>query len=275
MIIYDAEKIANEIGNRLKNERAIRNFTQDKLAELLNSTQSEISKLENATPGGGTLNIAKLIDFSNALNCSLDYILTGRDLSKMKSTIKDFAFFGNLSSKVNMESVQVKRIFEIYPFDISSDTSLDTQIDLIKLNNNCTLYIVTTNIFYDNDKSLPIMLDIFVYVFCENELVSIYTAYAIEPRMILKKDSNTYDDIAGYTDSMSADDGEAFIYIWDRMRQWICNNPSVKKSYKNFEWFSHPLVITRDVLIRESYRGKRLMHTIRHAIGIRQITARL
>ena len=68
------EELYKQIGKRIKSCRKEIGLTQEQLAELMDVTPQMISSAENGSKGIRPENIIK---FSNALNISCDYILTG------------------------------------------------------------------------------------------------------------------------------------------------------------------------------------------------------
>lgn len=75
-----------EFGYRLKRARRERGFTQERLAEELNISTDHLGKLELGRRG---VSIDLLIDMSNALQVTLDYLIKGdeRDPLRMKKLI--------------------------------------------------------------------------------------------------------------------------------------------------------------------------------------------
>lgn len=69
------------IGNRICSERKRNNITQEQLAEKMNVSVQMISNLER---GNKAIKINNLLNLSQILNVSTDYILTGRKNSAEK-----------------------------------------------------------------------------------------------------------------------------------------------------------------------------------------------
>ena len=65
----------NSIGNRIQNRRKLQGYTQEQLAEMMNVSIQMVSNLER---GNKAIRIDNLINLSQILNVSTDYILTGR-----------------------------------------------------------------------------------------------------------------------------------------------------------------------------------------------------
>ena len=82
-----------EIGNRISVERRRNNITQEKLAEKMNVSIQMISNLER---GNKAIKINNLVNLSQILGVSTDYILTGNKNLNEKSALLDK--LSNLSS---------------------------------------------------------------------------------------------------------------------------------------------------------------------------------
>ena len=76
-----------EFGRRLRSARREYDFTQEQLAEKLNITPEHMGRLELGRRG---VSIDLLIDLSNILHVSLDYLIKGtvHDPFRMKRMIK-------------------------------------------------------------------------------------------------------------------------------------------------------------------------------------------
>lgn len=61
------------LGLRIREERIKQNYTQEQLAEKINVSTTYIGYIER---GERTLTLAKLVDISNILHVSVDYLLT-------------------------------------------------------------------------------------------------------------------------------------------------------------------------------------------------------
>ena len=81
------------IGNRISTERKRNNITQEQLAEKMNVSIQMISNLER---GNKAIKINNLLNLSQILGVSTDYILTGNKNLSEKSAISDKLF--NLSN---------------------------------------------------------------------------------------------------------------------------------------------------------------------------------
>ena len=82
-----------EIGNRISVERRRNNITQEQLAEKMNVSIQMISNLER---GNKAIKINNLVNSSQILGVSTDYILTGNKNLNEKSALLDK--LSNLSS---------------------------------------------------------------------------------------------------------------------------------------------------------------------------------
>lgn len=65
----------NSIGKRIQNRRKQCGYTQEQLAELMNVSIQMISNLER---GNKAIRIDNLVNLSQILEISIDYILTGK-----------------------------------------------------------------------------------------------------------------------------------------------------------------------------------------------------
>ena len=103
----DNKNLYKQIGERIKKSRKQNGLTQEKLAELMDVTPQMISAAENGSKGIRPENIIK---FSNALNISCEYILTGNN------GIYDFNTLSKLSKTIGTENlnnlIKIIRILE-------------------------------------------------------------------------------------------------------------------------------------------------------------------
>ena len=65
-----------EFGERVRNTRKDRGFTQETLADALNITREFITRIEN---GKNVCSFDLLINIAKLLNCSTDYLLLGEE----------------------------------------------------------------------------------------------------------------------------------------------------------------------------------------------------
>lgn len=90
------DKLKIQIGERIAEVRYSRGLTQEDLAEQLGVTPKHISHVECGT---SCLSLKYLINLSEILDCSLDYILLGKRkdsvLSKLPQEIADILNAGN------------------------------------------------------------------------------------------------------------------------------------------------------------------------------------
>ena len=66
----------NGIGKRIQNRRKQKGYTQEQLAEMMNVSIQMVSNLER---GNKAIRIDNLINLSQILDISTDYILTGKE----------------------------------------------------------------------------------------------------------------------------------------------------------------------------------------------------
>lgn len=67
------------IGKRIQNRRKQQGFTQEQLAEMMNVSIQMVSNLER---GNKAIRIDNLINLSQILEISTDYILTGKETTE-------------------------------------------------------------------------------------------------------------------------------------------------------------------------------------------------
>lgn len=71
-----SEADLSSIGKRIQNRRKQQGYTQEQLAELMNVSIQMVSNLER---GNKAIRIDNLINLSQILDISTDYILTGKE----------------------------------------------------------------------------------------------------------------------------------------------------------------------------------------------------
>ena len=83
---YDAQ----EFGKRVKALRMGKGLTQEKLAEMLNISFSQISRIES---GRSTPSIDVMIELAELFQVSLDYLILGRELEteNVRNTLLELA----------------------------------------------------------------------------------------------------------------------------------------------------------------------------------------
>lgn len=91
----------NGIGKRIQKQRKQRGYTQEQLAEMMNVSIQMVSNLER---GNKAIRIDNLINLSQILNISTDYILTG------KETREDIDI---LTSRISKLSHKEKKMIDI------------------------------------------------------------------------------------------------------------------------------------------------------------------
>ena len=67
------------IGKRIQNRRKQQGYTQEQLAEMMNVSIQMVSNLER---GNKAIRIDNLVNLSQILNISTDYILTGKETAE-------------------------------------------------------------------------------------------------------------------------------------------------------------------------------------------------
>ncbi len=84
------------IGKRIREVRKKHQTTQEGLAELMDTSTKHISQVENAK---SRFSLEKLIMFCTIFNCSLDYIVFGKEnnpaLEKLPEYIVDILYTNN------------------------------------------------------------------------------------------------------------------------------------------------------------------------------------
>lgn len=97
------------VGERLKKLREINNFNQTQVAEYLNFTQSQITKLEH---NERKLKVSSLEKLCNLYQCTEEYILEG----KGKYSKPEFAFRSN-NKKLDLKTIaQMNKIINNIEF---------------------------------------------------------------------------------------------------------------------------------------------------------------
>jgi len=80
------ENIYAEIGSRISRLRKQQGVTQDRLAKELDVTIKHVSEIER---GLSSLSLPKLVHTAQFLDCSLDYLILGRDKDVITSLLPD------------------------------------------------------------------------------------------------------------------------------------------------------------------------------------------
>lgn len=98
-----------KIGERISRQRNKLNLTQQDIYDKLDISQNHYSRVENGHIG---ISIEKLIQLSDILNISIDYILTGKIPSDKKSDFEKK--YNELSNKqqqyINQQIDSLKRL---------------------------------------------------------------------------------------------------------------------------------------------------------------------
>lgn len=83
-----------EIGERISKQRRKLGLTQQNIYDEIDISQNHYSQIENGRSG---ISIEKLIQISDILNISIDYILTGKTQGNKKSDFEEK--YSELSNK--------------------------------------------------------------------------------------------------------------------------------------------------------------------------------
>ena len=70
------ENLNTSIGNRISQLRKRQGLTQEKLAEELDISHKHVSEVERGT---SSLSLEKLIDAGKRLDCTMDYLILGKE----------------------------------------------------------------------------------------------------------------------------------------------------------------------------------------------------
>lgn len=79
------EKYKQEIGARLKQARREKDLTQEKFSEMLGISQKHYSEVERGLAG---LSVKHLIQISDILSISLDYLLKGKEFTPLPKQLQ-------------------------------------------------------------------------------------------------------------------------------------------------------------------------------------------
>lgn len=104
------ENLLNNIGPRIAEIRRSKKITQEELAAALDVTPKHISHIENNT---SCLSLKNLIQFCTLYNCSLDYLVFGKESNEALSKLpEDIVKILNTGSKSDIELLN--RYLQIY-----------------------------------------------------------------------------------------------------------------------------------------------------------------
>lgn len=90
-----------EIGARIQDRRKQRGYTQEQLADLMNVSKQMVSNLER---GNKAIRIDNLVNLSQILDISADYILTGKEIT---------GDFQNLAKQLSRLSQRDRKMIEL------------------------------------------------------------------------------------------------------------------------------------------------------------------
>ena len=108
------------IGKRIQSRRKQQGYTQEQLAEMMNVSIQMVSNLER---GNKAIRIDNLLNLSQILNISTDYILTG------KATADDLQ---GLTSRVSQLSSKDRKMIELLVDYCLAENPLDFKIENTK-----------------------------------------------------------------------------------------------------------------------------------------------
>lgn len=98
------------IGSRIADVRRSHKVTQEALAEMLGVSPKHISHVENAT---SCLSLKNLMQFCTAFDCSLDYIIFGKQSNKALSRLPN-EVITILNTGTDIEIDRLNRYLQIY-----------------------------------------------------------------------------------------------------------------------------------------------------------------
>lgn len=98
------------IGLRIAEVRRSHKVTQEALAEMLGVSPKHISHVENAT---SCLSLKNLIQFCTTFDCSLDYLIFGKQSSKALSKLPE-EIISILNTGNDIEIDRLNRYLQIY-----------------------------------------------------------------------------------------------------------------------------------------------------------------
>ena len=94
------------MGERVKQARKAKRFTQAQVAETINMSSKNFSQLERGMTG---ISLSTLISLCKALDVSADYILFGMESSKQKNSISIM-----LSELTESQQLYAEKLMEVY-----------------------------------------------------------------------------------------------------------------------------------------------------------------
>ena len=81
------ETLYQDIGKRISSLRKLHHITQETLAERMNLSTKHISAVER---GVSSLSLEKMIEICGILDCSLDYLILGKELGNDSAPLPNF-----------------------------------------------------------------------------------------------------------------------------------------------------------------------------------------
>jgi transcriptional regulator with XRE-family HTH domain len=122
------------LGQRIRKVRLLREFTQDQLAEKADIVNSYVGVIER---GEKKPSIHTLVKISNALNCSVDYLL-GDSLVSGKDRVFDVTISGNPTESTPTDDID--SLHNLIPL-LSNSSDREQEIKLIlRILDNITAY---------------------------------------------------------------------------------------------------------------------------------------
>ena len=94
------------MGERVKQARKAKRFTQAQVAETINMSSKNFSQLERGMTG---ISLSTLISLCKALDVSADYILFGMESSKQNNSISIM-----LSELTESQQLYAEKLMEVY-----------------------------------------------------------------------------------------------------------------------------------------------------------------
>ena len=93
-------------GERIRQARKARRYTQAEVAEMINMSSKNFSQLERGMTG---ISVSSLVALCKCLDISADYILFGTDVSSQNNSVN--ILLSQLSEK---EQIYAEKLLEVY-----------------------------------------------------------------------------------------------------------------------------------------------------------------
>lgn len=297
LIPVDPDKIAENIGKRLRMERSIRNLSQEKLAMMLGMTQGELSKMEHAKLGSGVMNLAKLVYVASVLKCSWEYLVTGKEGKDMTAPIVDFTLPGilerlPLNSPVFAPVKEFEEAIGDYPEGDKEDWRYRAQY--CRLENNCVLIVTkralvvdykgTFHFYFDepfeeegdqyiadwdegDDPAIyPVVMKVKTFVLHDEEIIGLSECYVADPCYVNDTETGLFKEISDYLDADTYEDYEMFVGVWGDICNKMRNDP-LESELLTGNNINSAVVLHRSSGVRQEYRNHKLFSSMRKAIA--------